>query len=322
MHEAELALLVEADPYTRADAEFWCGHYWRGIDTNRALAHLRRAAELLPQIEHKDDRYLAFRRVSFALGHALAAGGFGDEAYEWFRKSWEEGLARGEMDDAALSMLQAGDVERDLRRNPGAAVALYEQARQLAAQHALGKLHAMALVRLAELSSSANDALACAREALSLNCFVYSDGARYLNRLGLVFEKWAVSGEPCGADAIVALQRARAMARDDRDLIQEVEALYHSGNMLEHAFLLRTPRGAPDPADEMLLAGSCACYELADQRMQQMEVRPDLNARYRIETRLRQRLSADKWQALYDEVLKQPEQKITAACEALTALLT
>lgn len=321
MKEAELAFMTEANPYLLAFAEFWCGHYWQGIDTNKALTHLRRAVELLPQIEDENARYTAFRRVSFALGQALAIGGFGDEAFEWFRKSWEEALARGEIRDAGLSMLQAGDVERDLR-NPEAAVALYEQARQLPAQHALNELRSMALVRLAELSSSANDALACAREALSLNCFVDSDGARYLNRLGVVFEKWAISGEPCGADAIAALQRARGMARGARDLIQEVEALYHSGNMLEHAFLLRTPRGAPDPGDEMLLAGSCACYELADQHIQQMEMRPALNPRERIETRLQQRISADKWRTLYDDVLKQPEQKIVGACEALTALLT
>ena len=321
MHEAELALMAEADPYSRAFAEFWCGHFWQGIDTNKALAHLRKAATLLPKIQDEGGRYMAFRRVSFALGHALAEGGFGDEAYDWFRKSWEEAIARQEMDDAVLSMLQGGDVERDLRQNPTAAVALYEQARQLATQHAFKKLRSMALIRLAELSWSANDALACAREALSLNCFVDSEGARYLNRLGLIFEKWAISGEPCGADAIAALQRARSMAREARDLIQEVEALYHSGNMLEHAFLLRTPRGAPDPADEILVAGSCACYELADQHMQEMELPPALNPRDRIETRLRQRVSADKWQSLYDEVLKQPEQKIVAACEALTALL-
>jgi hypothetical protein len=276
---------------------------------------------LLPQIEDEGGRYMAFRRIAFELGHALAEGGFGDEAYEWFRKDWEEALARGEMADAALAMLQAGDVERDLRQNPEAAVALYGQVQQLAMQHALEKLRSMALVRLAELSSSANDALACAREALSLDRFVEGDGAGYLNRLGLVFEKWAMSGELCGADAIAAFLRARAMARDDRDRLQEVEALYHSGNMLEHAFLLSAPRGSPDPADEILLAGSCACYELADQQMQQMEMPPALNPRDRIETRLRQRLSADKWQALYDEVLKQPEQKIAAAHDALTALL-
>ena len=321
MHEAELAFMVDAEPFALAFAEFWCGHYWRAVDTKRALAHLRKAAELLPQIEDEGDRYMAFRRVSFALGHALAERGFGDEAYDWFRKSWEKALARGEMDDAALSILQAGDVERDLRQNPDAAVALYERARQLAAQNALDKLRSMALVRLAELSSSANDALACAREALSLGRFVEWDGARYLNRLGLIFQKWAISGELCGADAIGAFLRARAMARDARDRLQEVEALYHSGNMLEHAFLLRAPRGSPDPSDEILLAGSCACYEVADQHMQQMEMPPALNPRERIDPCLRQRLSADKWQALYDEVLKQPEQKIAAAHDALTALL-
>jgi hypothetical protein len=320
MYEAELAFMADANPYVRAFTEFWAGHFWRGIDTNRALAHLRQAADLLSQLKG-EAWYTAFRRVSFDLGHALAERGFGDEAYEWFQKSWKEALAREDLDDGLLSMLQGGDVELNLRQNSAAAVALYEQVRQLAAQHSLTHVRAKALVRLAERSLSAKDALAYAREALSLACFVGSDGARYLHRLGLVFEQWAINGEPCGADAIAALQHARALARDDRDLIQEVEVLYRSGNVLEHAFLLRASHAAPDQADEILLAGSCACYQLADQYMQEMEVRPALNPRERIETRLRQRVSADKWPAFYDEVLKQPEQKIAAAHHALTALL-
>lgn len=271
-----------------------------------AIRHLRVSLDLY----RKEGFDLMVSKLSYILAQAHQAAGDCQPAIAAFLEAIAVDRKIENTAGESLALVHIGDCYLSMGDAPGA-VEYYRQACALAENHGDHREQAIVLIRLAGLYLPADPSLAgeYLDRALALKAYQGWDGARLLIQMGNLYNNLLYNQPEALDNTAACFIWAYTLAQGDNSPLYESVALYYLGNLFEHLFLV--------PGRETDFAGALACYELADQLAQGMELPPYINPRERIEARLRPRLDPADFDSITQSALPDLRLAVQAALRRL-----